>query len=272
MLSVSTTATWSRTAVMHARCDQYVHRVRHMRLVVRLRVAGLLQFGKVFDKGDALAPVSGWADRRSWNVSAQLAKNTRRSSQPSTREGAATCSDSCCARCTRCASRRRRTQTTIWLAHGPSSVSGTPTQTGDPPSRSRSPPSTASAQRWKARRSCSPHRRNTRKPQRTTDVVRSGRLPKQPPTRQGNFELLDARIASALNKIIQNSHLKKKVSLEEQKAQKEDRFLRGRQITFMIYDYYLVTGAHDTVLDYADVFSITLRSDDVREFVRYVMG
>ena len=53
-----------------------------------------------------------------------------------------------------------------------------------------------------------------------------------------NFEMLDARIASALNKIIQNSHFKKKVSLEEQKAQKEDRFLRRRQIAFMIYDYF----------------------------------
>ena len=44
-----------------------------------------------------------------------------------------------------------------------------------------------------------------------------------------NFEVLDARIASALNKIIHNSHFKRKISLEEQKAQKEDRFLRGRQ-------------------------------------------
>ena len=43
------------------------------------------------------------------------------------------------------------------------------------------------------------------------------------------FEMLDAKIASALNKIIQNSQLKKKVSPEEQKAQKEDRFPRGRQ-------------------------------------------
>ena len=40
-----------------------------------------------------------------------------------------------------------------------------------------------------------------------------------------NFEVLDARIASALNKIIHNSHFKRKISLEEQKAQKEDRFL-----------------------------------------------
>ena len=58
-----------------------------------------------------------------------------------------------------------------------------------------------------------------------------------------NFEMLDAKIASALNKIIQNSQFKKKVSLGEQKTQEEDRFLRGRQIAFMIYDYFRVTGA-----------------------------
>ena len=72
------------------------------------------------------------------------------------------------------------------------------------------------------------------------------------------FEMLDAKIASALNKIIRNSHLKKKVSLEEQKAPKEDRFLQGRQIVFMICDYFRVTGAHDTVFDYADLFSVFL--------------
>ena len=49
-----------------------------------------------------------------------------------------------------------------------------------------------------------------------------------------NFEMLDAEISSALNKIIQNSHFKKKVSLEEHTAQKEDPFLRGRQIAYMI--------------------------------------
>ena len=80
------------------------------------------------------------------------------------------------------------------------------------------------------------------------------------------FEMLDAKIASALNKIIQKSHFKKKVSLEEKKGPKEDRFLRRRQIAFMTYDYFRVTGAHDTVLDYADLFSVTLRDDNVQEF------
>ena len=78
--------------------------------------------------------------------------------------------------------------------------------------------------------------------------------------------MLDAKIASALNKIIHNSQFKKKVSLEEQKAQKEDQFLRGRQIAFMIHDYFRVTGAHDTALDFADLFSVTLRDDNVQEF------
>ena len=43
-----------------------------------------------------------------------------------------------------------------------------------------------------------------------------------------NFEMLDAKIASALSKIIQNSHFKKKVSLEEQKAQKEGSYEEDR--------------------------------------------
>ena len=81
-----------------------------------------------------------------------------------------------------------------------------------------------------------------------------------------NFEVLDARIASALNKIIHNSHFKRKISLEEQKAQKEDRFLRGRQIAYLIYEYFRVTEANDSVENYADLFSVGLRNDDIQEF------
>ena len=59
---------------------------------------------------------------------------------------------------------------------------------------------------------------------------------------------------------------KRKVSLEEQKAQKEDRFLRGRQIAYLIYEYFRVTGANDSVENYAHLFTISLRSDDIQEF------
>ena len=92
---------------------------------------------------------------------------------------------------------------------------------------------------------------------KTSSSIRGIRMP--------DFEVLDARIASALNRIIHNPHFKRRVSLEE-KAQKEDRFLRGRQIAYLIYEYFPVTGANDSVENYADLFTIAFRNDDVQEF------
>ena len=81
-----------------------------------------------------------------------------------------------------------------------------------------------------------------------------------------NFEILDARIASALNKIIHNSHFKRRISLKEQKAQKQDRFLRGRQIAYLIYDHFRVIGSHDFVENYTDLFTIVPRNDNIEKF------
>ena len=50
------------------------------------------------------------------------------------------------------------------------------------------------------------------------------------------------------------------------KPQKEDRFLRGRQIAYLIYEYFWVTGANDSVENYADLFTVALRNDDIQEF------
>ena len=41
-----------------------------------------------------------------------------------------------------------------------------------------------------------------------------------------DFEMLDARIASALRKIISSTSFRTRVSVEEQRAQKNNRFLR----------------------------------------------
>ena len=82
-----------------------------------------------------------------------------------------------------------------------------------------------------------------------------------------NFEVLDARIASALNKIIHNSQFTRRISLEEQKAQKQDRFFQGRQIAYLIYEQFRVTGTDDSVENYTDLFTIVLRNDDIQEFV-----
>ena len=78
--------------------------------------------------------------------------------------------------------------------------------------------------------------------------------------------MLDAKIASALKKIIANPDFKKRVNLEEQQAQMRVRFLRGRQIACMVYEYFRVSGAHDAVLDSTDLFSISSHDDDIQDF------
>ena len=84
--------------------------------------------------------------------------------------------------------------------------------------------------------------------------------------RMPDFEVLDAKIASALNRNIHNSPFKRRVSLEEMKAPKKDRFLLGKQIVYVIYEYFRVTGANDSVENYADLFTSVLRNDDIQEF------
>ena len=80
-----------------------------------------------------------------------------------------------------------------------------------------------------------------------------------------NFEVFDARIAPALNRTVHNSHFKRRTSLEEQNAQKQDRFLRGRQLAYLFYEYFRVTGANDSVENDADLFTTGLRNDDILE-------
>ena len=85
-------------------------------------------------------------------------------------------------------------------------------------------------------------------------------------TQGPDFDVLDAKIASALNRIIHNTRFKRKVSLEEIQAQREDRFFRGRQIAYLIYDCFRVIGANDFVENDADPFTVVLRNDEIQEF------
>ena len=51
------------------------------------------------------------------------------------------------------------------------------------------------------------------------------------------------------------------------KPQKEDRFLRGRQIAYLIYEYFRVTGANDSVENYADLFTIVNTTPHTSHFL-----
>ena len=83
-----------------------------------------------------------------------------------------------------------------------------------------------------------------------------------------DFEVLDAKIASALNRIIQIFRFKKKVSPEKMKAQKENCFLRERQIAYLIDEYFWVTGANDSVENYALFFEMTIFRNSIQNVTK----
>ena len=77
-----------------------------------------------------------------------------------------------------------------------------------------------------------------------------------------DFDMLDAMIASASKKILNTQvPFRKRVNAEEQRAQKHDRFLRGRQIAYMIYEYFRATGACEAVQGLVDLFTMSLQPD-----------
>ena len=85
----------------------------------------------------------------------------------------------------------------------------------------------------------------------TSQSIRGHRFP--------NIEMLDTKIA--LERIISNPYFKRRLSLEEQNAQTQDIFLRGRQIVNMLYEHIRVTDAHEAVLDLTGWFKILTRGE-----------
>ena len=74
--------------------------------------------------------------------------------------------------------------------------------------------------------------------------------------------MLDAMIASALKRLLdKHIHSRRKAS-----AQKYNRFLRGRQIAYMIYEHIRATGPCEAVQGFSDLFIFRLQNDDVQYF------
>ena len=74
-------------------------------------------------------------------------------------------------------------------------------------------------------------------------------------------------IASALKRLLdKHIHSRKRASVEEQRAEKYNRFSRGRQIAYMIYEHFRATGACEALQGFSDLFNFRLQNDDVQYF------
>ena len=71
--------------------------------------------------------------------------------------------------------------------------------------------------------------------------------------------------ASGLGKIL-TGNFKKQITTAEGKAQSEKRILPGRQIPWMIYDVFQMSGDHEAILDFRDLSTVQLKHDNVQAF------
>ena len=75
-----------------------------------------------------------------------------------------------------------------------------------------------------------------------------------------DFDTVDAMIASAVKKVLNTQvHFRKRVSVEEQRARIYDRFLRGRQMAYMNYEYFRATGASEARQGLSTLFANVYR-------------
>ena len=56
-----------------------------------------------------------------------------------------------------------------------------------------------------------------------------------------------------------------RLSVEEQRFQKNDRFLRGRQTAHMICEHFRATGAYEAAQGLSDLFKRRLLNDGVQD-------
>ena len=80
-----------------------------------------------------------------------------------------------------------------------------------------------------------------------------------------NVSRLRGKSASALKKVL-NADFKRRVYMEEEKAQQDNRFLKGRQIANMINDYFKISATSEALLDFNDLLRVHLKNDYVQSF------
>ena len=54
--------------------------------------------------------------------------------------------------------------------------------------------------------------------------------------------------------------------MEEQKAQEDNWFLRGRHIGNMVCEHFRITVTIEFIVEFCDLLSVTLRGNDVQGF------
>ena len=81
----------------------------------------------------------------------------------------------------------------------------------------------------------------------------------------GEFGVLDCKLAAAFGRIL-NGEIGRQVNLAEEKAAKHGHMLKGRQIAYMVMDYFKITAQEGAILELDDLVSLQLHSNNLKKF------
>ena len=82
----------------------------------------------------------------------------------------------------------------------------------------------------------------------------------------GRFQTLDSKLGAALMKACSGT-LSRRIALVAEQQAKNMTFLKGRQILWMIYQWFKTQDEAGALHDIMDIFAVRLRGDDLEGFL-----
>lgn len=82
----------------------------------------------------------------------------------------------------------------------------------------------------------------------------------------GKFRRLDAKIGSEWSPLL-TGELGRQIALIEEKAAMEQKMLKGRQITWYIFQHLAVNAVEGATVTFQDLLTVELKGDNVRNFI-----
>lgn len=82
----------------------------------------------------------------------------------------------------------------------------------------------------------------------------------------GLFHILDAKLSTALSKIV-SGEFKRQVMLKKEQASQEGKMIKGRQILWLIYEQYKLNVIDGNHLNLTDLYAVQLHGDNVVAFL-----
>ena len=83
----------------------------------------------------------------------------------------------------------------------------------------------------------------------------------------GEFETLDMKIADAFARAISGEFARQISILETELMEKHGKFLKGRQIAWLLNNFFRMSEVEGSILEFEDILNVELRNGNLKQFL-----